>query len=416
METLKFTLRIMKKRPLRSLLTILQMGLGVWIVAIILSLNFQASGSLDSINQVLGDSLAKISVSKEEQFEGGVGISTTSNLRLSDLERLLESEYIDAAFIYQEQWQLNIMVDGVAYSVSQSAETTSDYAQGMNLELVEGQFFTATDQRQENRVVLISEVIASQLFPNQSPVGRMIELGDYTGGKTEFEIIGVYKPQSPLLEFFMSPAHLIFPLGITQPSWFFEGDYEPTYMSIVIRAKPGQVYEAVADAQVLLADRSLDEMTIRGEYFQDSNRFFSDQICTITLFLGAFAFIAILISAIGILSIMLVSVVERTREVGLRQALGASKGIIIRQVLNESFVFSAFGAVLGLVVAYFTTERLMNLLLLEMTYPRLSNIGGLHPHAAWMSLVLALMMGLIFGFYPALQAAKMPPVEALKDS
>ncbi len=417
METLKFTLRIMKKRPLRSLLTILQMALGVWIVAIILSLNFQAGGSLDAINQTLGDSLAKISVSKEEQFAGGgVGISSTSNLRLSDLEQLVQSEFIDSAFIYQEQWQVNIMVNGVAYSVSQAAETTADYAQGMNLELAEGYFFTEADLEQQSKVVLISEMIAEQLFPNQSPLGKTIEMGDYAGGRTEFEIIGVYKPQSLLLEFFISPAHLIFPLGSTQPAWFFEGDYEPTYMNIVIRSKPGQVYEAVADAQVLLSDRSLDEMAIRGEYFQDSNRYFSEQIRTITLFLGAFAFIAILISAIGILSIMLVSVVERTREIGLRQALGASKGVIIRQVLNESFVFSALGAFFGLVVAAFTTDRLLNLLLYEMIYPKISNVGGLHPQAALLSLALALLMGQIFGFYPALQAAKMPPVEALRDN
>ena len=407
----------MKKRPLRSLLTILQMALGVWIVAIILSLNFQAGGSLDAINQTLGDSLAKISVSKEEQFAGGgVGISSTSNLRLSDLEQLVQSEFIDSAFIYQEQWQVNIMVNGVAYSVSQAAETTADYAQGMNLELAEGYFFTKADLEQQSKVVLISEMIAEQLFPNQSPMGKTIEMGDYAGGRTEFEIIGVYKPQSLLLEFFISPAHLIFPLGSTQPAWFFEGDYEPTYMNIVIRSKPGQVYEAVADAQVLLSDRSLDEMAIRGEYFQDSNRYFSEQIRTITLFLGAFAFIAILISAIGILSIMLVSVVERTREIGLRQALGASKGVIIRQVLNESFVFSALGAFFGLVVAAFTTDRLLNLLLYEMIYPKISNVGGLHPQAALLSLALALLMGQIFGFYPALQAAKMPPVEALRDN
>lgn len=406
----------MKKRPLRSLLTILQMGLGVWIVAIILSLNFQATGSLDAVNQTLGDSLAKISVSKEEQFPGGgVGISSTSNLRLSDLDRLRESEFIDSAFIYQEQWQLNIVVNGVAYSVSQSAETTADYAQGMNLELVEGYFFTEEDQNQQSRVVLISETIAKQLFPDQSPLGQVIELG--ARGGAEFEIIGVYKPQSPLLEFFISPpAHLIFPLATTQPTWFLEDDYEQTYQRIVIRSKPGQVYEAVADAEVLLADRSLNEMTIRGEYFQDSNRYFSEQIRTITLFLGAFAFIAILISSIGILSIMLVSVVERTREIGLRQALGASKGMIIRQVLNESFVFSILGATFGLIVASFTAERFMNLLLSEMVYPRLSNLGGLHPQAALISLALALLMGQIFGFYPALQAAKMPPVEALRDN
>ena len=94
----------------------------------------------------------------------------------------------------------------------------------------------------------------------------------------------------------------------------------------------------------------------------------TEQLKTITLFLGAFAFIAVLVSAIGILSIMLVSVVERTREIGLRQALGASKRIIVGQILNESLVFSAAGSVLGLIAAYFTAPTLISTILEEAIY------------------------------------------------
>jgi len=420
LETLKFTGRIIAKRPLRSLLTILQMGMGVWIVALILSLNLQATGSLDSVNQTLGSTLAKISISQQEEMPGGgMMINSTSNLRLSDLARLEQSEYIDAAFIFENQWERNIVVEGVAYRVQNPAEATADYARAMDLELVEGHFFTDFDEEQRSKVVLISETIASQLFPNQSVLGKTIHLGDLGEALVGYEVIGVFKPQSQLLEFFLSSANLIFPLGAMQPGWMGEmasGEYESLYHEIILKAKPDKVYEAVADAQVLLADRSMDAMEIRGEYFQDSTRFFSDQIRTITLFLGAFAFIAILISAIGILSIMLVSVIERTREIGLRKALGASKAVIIRQILNESFVFSALGSLLGLLVAYLTANHLINLLVQEIVYPRLTNVGGLHPWAAVISFGMAVVMGQIFGLYPAWQAARMAPVDALRDS
>jgi putative ABC transport system permease protein len=407
----------MAKRPLRSLLTIFQTGLGVWIVAIILSLNLQATGTLDLVNRSLGDSLAKVSVSQREESPDGSMIMTgsISNLRTSDLETLETSEYIESAYIFQNQWERNILVDGLAYRVQNPAEVSSSYAQAMDLELVEGQFFTKADQEQRSKVVLVSEPIAHQLFPNQSALGRLIQLGEYGESLVAYEVIGVYKPQSQLLEFFVSQANLIFPLGAAQPAWMNEGD-EGLYQEIFIRAKSGQVYEAVADTQVLLAHRSRDEMEIRGEYFRDSTVFFSEQVQTMTLFLGAFAFISILISAIGILSIMLVSVVERTREIGLRKALGASKGVIVRQILNESFVFSTCGALLGLLVAYFTAEQLIGLLIQEITYPKLTNVGGLHPLAALLSLGVAVAMGQIFGFYPAWQAAKMAPVDAFRDA
>lgn len=409
----------MAKRPLRSLLTILQMGLGVWIVAIILSLNLQATGTLDLVNRTLGDSLAKISVSQMEEYPGGgMMINSTSNLRFSDLARLEESLYVESAFIFQNQWERNIVVDDVAYKVLNTAGASAGYGHAMDLELVEGQFFTAADVEQGNKVVLISEIVANQLFPNQTAVGRTIQLGDYGESLVDFEVIGVYKLQSQLLEFFVSQAHLIFPLGVVgvaQPRWMRTDDYEMLYQEIFLRAKPGQVYEAVADAQVLLADRSIDALEVRGEYFKDSTRFFSDQIRTITLFLGAFAFISVLISAIGILSIMLVSVVERTKEIGLRKALGASQGVIVRQVLNESLVFSILGALLGLTAAFFTAEGLLSQLVQEITYPKLPSIGGLHPVASLISLGIAVVMGQLFGFYPALQAAKMPPVDALRD-
>lgn len=415
MDTLRFTWRIIRKRPLRSLLTVLQVALGVWIVAVILSLNFGASGSIDSANRAFGDSLAKISVSRYQEFDGEMlMVGSTSNLRYYDMVRVLESEYVEQAFILEERWMTSIIVDGNVYTVQTQAEVTSDYAEAVGLEIVEGQFFTKADEEQKSRVVLVSDVVAKQLWPNQSALGKVIDLGDFGEGNMEFEVIGVYKLLPPLVESFITRAHLLFPLGSTTV-WVSLDDYEPHYMNVFVKAKPGRIYEAVEDARTLLADRALDNMEVNGEYLQDSNRYLTEQLKTITLFLGAFAFIAVLVSAIGILSIMLVSVVERTREIGLRQALGASKRIIVGQILNESLVFSAAGSVLGLIAAYFTAPALISTILEEAIYTSLSDVGGLHPHAAALALLVAVVMGQLFGLYPAWQAAKMAPVDALRE-
>lgn len=414
MDTLRFTWRIIRKRPLRSLLTVLQVALGVWIVAVILSLNFGASGSIDSANRAFGDSLAKISVSRYQEFDGEMLMVGSINLRYEDMVRVLESEYVEQAFILEERWMTSIIVDGNVYTVQTQAEVTSDYAEAVGLEIVEGQFFTKADEEQKSRVVLVSDVVAKQLWPNQSALGKVIDLGDFGEGNMEFEVIGVYKLLPPLVESFITRAHLLFPLGSTTV-WVSLDDYEPHYMNVFVKAKPGRIYEAVEDARTLLADRALDNMEVNGEYLQDSNRYLTEQLKTITLFLGAFAFIAVLVSAIGILSIMLVSVVERTREIGLRQALGASKRIIVGQILNESLVFSAAGSVLGLIAAYFTAPALISTILEEAIYTSLSDVGGLHPHAAALALLVAVVMGQLFGLYPAWQAAKMAPVDALRE-
>ncbi len=418
LETVQFTLRIIKKRPLRSLLTILQLALGVWVVAILLSFNLRAADIAGGKGQHLAESFAKLSVSKVEEVEGGWMGSSTSNFRLRDLQRLQGSEYIVSAFIHETAWEQNVWVNDLAYKVSVVARTTPQYADAVHLELKEGQFFTEQDQQQANQVVLISEAVAKQLFPDRSPLGEKIRVAHYGDGDPGFEIIGVYKPPAAALRSFMAESHLIFPLSFQLYHFREQVDLAedaPEFGEIYIVSQPGRVYDAVAEAEVLLADRSVDDMNVRGEYLADS-MYLRDQLRQITLFLGAFAFMAILISALGILSIMLVSVVERTREIGLRKALGASRAVIMRQILNESLVFSLLGALVGLAAASFSAETLGTMLMQEMMYQEAAAIGGLHPQAALISAALAVLVGQVFGLYPAWQAARLDPVRALNDN
>jgi len=409
-ETLKFTLRIVKKRPLRSLLTVLQMGLGVWVVAIILSLNFQGLGALKH-QDALKDSLARISIASFGEFEdGSMAAGTTNNLREIDAERLMESEYIEDAFIYEQSWGTNIIFDGMLYKLNSPAQASANYARAMGLEFVEGNFFTKQDQDQKNAVAVISETISKQLFPKESAIGKNITLQH----ADEYEIIGVYKDLPVSLFGHSGFTHMLMPLRSFY--YGFDDSEERVYDNIIIKSKPGKIYDAVEDAKVILADRSVDDMEVHGEYLKDSDQWMEEGIRSITIFLGVFAFIAIVISAIGILSIMLVSVVERTREIGLRQALGASKFKIVAQILNEALVFSLLGGFVGLIMAYFSAEKLITFLLKEIADSQLGNLGGLHPNAALIAVGLSILIGQIFGLYPAIQGAKMPPVEALRDN
>ena len=409
-EALKFTARLMKKWPLRSLLTILHVGLGVWIVATILSLNLQATEALHEADGILGDSLAKISAVNQ----------TESNVRIAhflpeDLAKLQGSGHIAATFILKQLNNPRIFVHGLTYDVSSAIEASAGYGRMMQPRLAEGQFFTEVDQKQRNKVILLSEIISKQLFPNQSAVGKTVGLGGRSVQEGEsYEVIGIYELQSSLWDSFLPESHLIVPLEST----VFEGLpplLRPRYHQIYIQSKPGQVFQAVADAQALLTNTVNREVEFRPEYFSDSNFYAKQWVFNMTLYLGAFAFVSIVISGTGFLCINMVSVVERTREMGLRRALGATKTTVMGQVLNVALVFSVAGAILGLIAAYFSTSPLLELFVGYTSYSELAGNWGLHWQAAFISFALAVVPGQLFSLYPARLVAKMSAVEALRN-
>ncbi|HBN97076.1 MAG TPA: hypothetical protein DDZ66_12315 [Firmicutes bacterium] len=405
-----FTLKLIRKRPTRSLLTALQIGLGVWIIALVLSMNFQGTNILDGLG-----SLAKIYVA-EATTETTTTIlppgSSRATYTFDDLTVLHESEHIENAFLYSTfgWWHDYILIDGSVYRVSSGANSSPGYVAATNLRLVEGHFFTEIDQKQRSQVILISDHIKERVFPNQSALGKTIVLKhERTNQDFAYEIIGVYEPQPPLLNYWVRNAQFIIPLGnqASSDQWL--------YHDVFIKSKPGQVYEAGADAQDLLAHRASERMETRIAYFKDYDEVFRSSIQSASLFLGVLAFISVLVSGIGVLSILLVSVVERTKEIGLRRSLGASRISIIGLIQSECLIWVGLGSALGLVAAHFTAEKVSSLLAQSFDLAMFGTIWGLHPRAALISVVLALGSGFLFGLYPAFLAANMPAVEALRE-
>lgn len=410
-ESLKFTFKLIRKRPIRALLTLLQIGLGVWVIVLVLSMNLQSTGVLDGLG-----SFAKIYIAKETEIvQSKIPLLFTANPKFSfdDLAVLQESEYIEDAFLHSTSrwWYNSMVINGSIYQIARGARSSSGYANVANLRLVEGHFFTKLDQEQKNRVMLISETIKDRVFPNESALGQTIILkSEWNNLDHEYEIIGVYKQQPTPLNHWIANSKFIIPLENQKRSdetWF--------YTEIFIKTKPDQLYEAAADAQTLLAHRAGEGMEIRVAYFKDYDDTFRSLIESTNFFLGFLVFISVLVSGIGILSILLVSVVERTKEIGLRRSLGATKLSIIGWVLNEALIFVLFGSVFGLGAAYFTAQPLSGLLAQGLSLDAFGEIWGLHPKAAIISVALALGSGFLFGFYPALIAANMSIVEALRD-
>lgn len=414
MESLVFTMRLIRKRPLRSLLTILQIALGVWIVAAILTMNFQAQDRIEATMDKFGENMMQIYLQREipmgehYAYEGGA-------IYREDLERLKqESENIEAVFTLDNVWYIRLQAHGLEYQLRGLTETSADAISALNLKIVEGYAFTKQDEDQGNRVALISTEISNQLFPNESPIGKTVSIGsEFDQEYLTFEIIGVFEPLDPLMQIFIQETTMIIPQGSRYRSAEWDDYTPPIYGNIFIKSYPGKSAEAVMDAQLILG---YDDFTVEAHYLSDMGRAFSSSINYMSMILGAFAFVAIVISSLGILSIMLVNVVERTREIGLRKALGASKVSIILQVLHESVIFSLLGALLGIIVAAVSSRYIVDGLLKDYFFDFMGNLGHFHPMSAVYTCLMAVGLGVVFGLYPAVQAARMPVVDALRDA
>lgn len=408
-DSLSFTLKRISRRPLRSFLTLLQMGLGVWVVAIVLTISLHGTDMLGK-----WDSLGKV------YFTGTGGTwsapyGTFYGFRSEDLLTLQEGESLENAFIFSTQgWWLDyVLANGLVYRVSRGAEASAGFFNDVTLNLVEGQFFTQMDQDRKNRVMLISEIMSRQMFPGQSALGKMVTLKDPTNMDWEYEIIGVYGWHSLrfLQDFFwVQETQFIIPLE----NW--GGRIDQSYREIFFTAKPDQLYSVAADTAILFANRAQTDRKIEVACFRDRSEGLRAETGFRNLLMGFIAFVTILVSSVGVLSIWLVSTVERQREIGLRRCLGASRFSIVRLVLGESLLLSFFGSVVGLVAAFLTAEDFLSMLVEKVSQFSIIGEGqGMHPVSALVSVVLAVGSGLLSCLYPAIRAARTPVVEVLRD-
>lgn len=415
LESLKFTGRLLRKRPLRSLLTIIQIAIGVWIVTTIMTMNFQANDTIEATLDKFGGNMVRLYLERELSTGDHMAFETGS-FDEEDIQHLaLESNNIESVFIYNNTWQTQLQANNLTYDLRGLAETVPEAINALDLNLLEGHPFTTQDVEQKNTVAMISQDISNQLFPNQSAIGQTIEVAAmFRDQFLPFEIIGVYEPIDPLLATMFQETTMLIPLESRDLSATQDFHYTPTYTELFIKSYPGAVDAAVEDAKVIFEK---DDFQLSPYYLRDIGNSYLSMINEMSLFYGAMAFVAIIISSIGILSIMLVNVVERTREIGLRKALGATRFSIVRQILAEGVFLSALGALLGVGASIISSNYIINAFFNnQVFYQNIGGLGSFHPMAAFYACLMALIMGIIFGLYPAIQAARLPAVEGLRDA
>jgi putative ABC transport system permease protein len=398
-ENVRIALRALVANKLRAGLTMLGIVIGVAAVIALIAIGNGATASITGQVQGIGANLINISPARF----GDDGQTTLGTLYRSDYEALLAG--LDGVAGISPSLQRNYTVTYGKTSLNTSV-TTPDYLAVNAYTLARGRWLTAADLSRRARVAVIGSQMATDLFRSLNPVGRTIRLDGVS-----LTVVGVLAEKGSG-GFGNANEVILIPLetAYAQAGALALRSGRPILNSIQLSAASAEGVDAVI-IQIERILRREHHLSLTGEL--DFSVISQSQIldtlstitATLTAFLGAIAGISLLVGGIGIMNIMLVSVTERTKEIGLRKAVGATQGNILMQFLVETMVLSLLGGVMGILLGWGMSAAV-------------TLTGLITPQMTWDSVLLAVgfsaAVGLFFGLYPAWRASRLRPIEALR--
>jgi putative ABC transport system permease protein len=384
----------------RSVLTTLGIVIGVVAVIVIVGLGQGSTAQVTSQLSGLGTNVLTISPGSTSSsgIRGGAG--TQTSLKLEDSEAIGEQVQGVSAISATVSGSAQIIAGSQNWSTRvQGVEPA--YQQIQNWQLAEGGFFTEEDNTGARNVAVIGQTVATNLFPNgATAVGQQIRIRN-----VPFTVVGVLAAKGSGMGGDQDDTILI-PLRAAQIRLFGSANVN----SILIQAAGAdQMTQMTTDITTLLRTRhklqtgAANDFTIRNN--ADLLTTVTSVGQTMTYLLGGVAAVSLVVGGIGIMNIMLVSVTERTREIGIRMSIGARGSDILAQFLTEAVILSLIGGLVGVGLG-------IGIVLL---IPRLSGLAAVVPISAIaLSVGFAALVGIVFGVYPARKAAQLDPIEALR--
>ncbi|HRC75903.1 MAG TPA: ABC transporter permease, partial [Kouleothrix sp.] len=409
-ESLRIALTSLRANKLRTILTMLGIIIGVASVVALMAIGNGAQAAITSQISSIGSNILTIFPGQRGRGPGPGGANgPTQNLTLADAEALLKPGAVPSLAAVAPSFQGGAQV--VAGSNNLQANVvgvTPSYATVRNLVLSRGDFITEVQMRGQRSVAVLGSNVASDLFGLASPVGRSVRIQGQT-----FQVIGVLEAKGGG-GFGSIDDQLFVPLSVAQRKLFGARNLDtasPRISSISIQVANADQMTAASDEisailrqrHRLKADGSEDDFSVfnQADVLSSLNQITS----VLTAFLGAIAGISLLVGGIGVMNIMLVSVTERTKEIGLRKAVGARRRDILQQFLIEALTVSLLGGIVGLLLGALISfiVKLTGLITPVVT-----------PGAMLLALGFSMAIGLFFGIYPARRAARLRPIEALR--
>ncbi len=398
-ENVRSAMRSLVQNKMRAVLTILGILIGVGAVIAMVSVGQGATLGIQQQIQGLGSNF--LTITPGSATSGGVrqGFGSVTTLTIDDADAI-KAGVPDILGVEPEtnvRGQLKYRSNNWSTSVT---GTSPDYPIVRSWPVAEGTFFTDEDYKAKRSVVVLGQDVVTNLFGEEDPIGKSIKIGS-----ANFRVIGVLEAKGSAGGFFSQDDTALIPFSTAYSRFRHQKDVRSIGVSVTDKDR---INSAKADITALLRERhkipdgTADDFTIVSQ--EDVLQTVQGVSQIMTLLLGSIAGISLLVGGIGIMNIMLVSVTERTREIGIRKAIGARRRDIMAQFLVEAIILSGMGGLLGWGLGALAANII-------------SKVGGMAISITLGTVGLAvgfsIAVGLFFGIYPARKASRMDPIQAL---
>lgn len=424
-ENILLALSSLLANKMRALLTMLGIIIGIGSVIAIMSVGNSISNSVTSSMEGMGSNnitvgLQQKSTEQEVSANGRVfeGFNRGSQMKEEDYltDEMIEELFLDfggevsAVFLEENIGSGTAVQSGNEASVTLTGMNQS-YLQNQELEILYGRSLTERDQEEAKRVVLVADDLVEELFHGDETAAYGSEIAVYTGSRYYYyTIVGIYDFDENAVSYGgISSSTVTTPIYMPFQTARDQNHNTKGYTQFTVQAASGIDAETLSDNL---------ENWFNIKYYRNNDSFevntfsmstiissMSEMLSTISIAISVIAGISLLVGGIGVMNIMLVSITERTREIGTRKALGATNGSIRFQFIMESIVICLLGGVIGIVLGLVLSAAATSML----GFAASPSIPGII-----FAVTFSIVIGVFFGYYPANKAARMDPIEALR--
>lgn len=412
MDVLIEAINHIRRRPLRSALAVVQTAVAVAAITAVLSalLTYQqqVSAEFGKMSDLIDVTPMKEVTDGRADGKSYQVLELFSSSNLNAIKREVGS--VEYATPIVGELQVEGVLNGVRYEISGATSVGADFCRMGVVDILDGAGLSDADVRQGGQVMLISRQLAHQLWPKASPLGEVLTLtrsdGRGSASVRPYTVIGVFSrpefslgPMSPRL----SESNIILPAAAGA-----------SYGHVLFLAKPGKVDVARRELQAFaLKEFGDDGQSVKPTTVREARESILKTLMLPISILGFMSTVALIVGCIGIFSSTAVAAVERVREIGIRRAVGATKGQVVALILAESVILAVCGSILGVLISSPLPGRISDFL--GGTRLGLQAATGVHPWAVVMAVCAAAIAGILLGLPSALQAVRMAPSDAIRE-